>query len=156
MDRVNQWLNLLAAAGIIVGLVFVVVELRQNTLATISSSSEALTSQSLDFFALGIDNEVLASALHKQETEQELSSFEQSQIRRHQYFNFRIFENAYLQYQRGFYDKSEWERYRRIIAGRFTNDPYAAQMWEKTKGYWTDEFQTEVNAIQISLAENRE
>ncbi len=127
---------------------FVAVEIRQNTQATISASSVALTSQSLEFFALGIDSQVLAPALHKQEIGAALTPFEEHQIRRLQYFNFRLFENAYLQYHRGLYDESEWNRYRRIISHLLSDNYLAAQMWEDTESHWTVEFEKEVNSIR--------
>jgi hypothetical protein len=147
MVKFDQWLNTLASAGVIIGLIFVAVEIRQNTQATISASSEALTTQSLDFLALGIDSEVLAPAIHKLKSGQPLTDFEQDQLQRHQYFNFRIFENAYLQYRRGFYDDTEWSRYQRIIASNLIDNAAARAMWSDTAGYWTVEFEEEVNAI---------
>ncbi len=131
MNKLNQWLTLFANLGVMAGLMFLAIELNQNTQVTIAAASEEITNQSLNFFSLGIDNQVLARALHKQSVGEELDSFEQSQISRSQYFNFRVFENAYLQYRRGFYDQTEWTKYRRIIALKLTNDPFARRMWKR-------------------------
>ena len=147
-DRLNQWLGVIANLGVMGGLVFLAIELNQNTQATIAAASEELTNQSLEFFSLGMDNQVIARAAHKQRIGEELDDFERDQLRQHQYFNFRVFENAYLQYRRGFYDDSEWSRYRRIISGRLTNDLYAGQMWDDSVGQWTVEFEAEVNSIR--------
>ena len=151
MDRLNKWLSLFANLGVMAGLIFLAIELNQNTQATIAAASEEVTNQSLDFFSLGIDNQVLARALHKQSTGEDLDAFEQFQIWRHQYFNFRVFENAYLQYRRGYYDQTEWVRYRRIITGRLTHDLIARRMWKDSDGQWTVEFAAEVNAIWDSI-----
>jgi len=140
LDRLNQWLGVIANLGVMGGLVFLAIELNQNTQATIAAASEELTNQSLEFFSLGLDNQVIARAVHKQRIGEEPDDFERDQLRQHQYLNFRVFENAYLQYRRGFYDDSEWSRYRRIISGRLTNDPYAGQMWDDSVGQWTVEF----------------
>lgn len=154
MDKLNQWLKLLTNLGVIAGLIFLAVELNQNTQATIAAASNELTNQSLDFFSLGIDNQVLSRALHKQSAGKELDDFEQHQVWRHQYFNFRVFENAYLQYRRGFYDQTEWDKYKRIIRGRLANDPCAKQMWTESSGQWTSEFASEVTAIRDSIEED--
>lgn len=151
MDKLNQSLNLLASLGVIAGLIFLVIELRQNTQATIGSASEELTSQSLEYFSMGMDNQVISRAIYKQETGEELDGFEKSQLKKRQYFNFRVFENAYLQYRRGFYDDSEWNRYRRIILNRLSTDRFAAQMWKESEGDWTVEFAAEVDGIRDSI-----
>ena len=156
MDRLNKWLSLFANLGVVAGLVFLAVELSQNTKATIAAASDELTNQSLEFFSLGIDNQVLARALHKQSMGEDLDAFELNQIWRHQYVNFRVFENAYLQYRRGYYDQTEWDRYRRIIAGRLTKDLIARQMWEDSHGKWTVEFAAEVNAIRGSIEDAKQ
>jgi hypothetical protein len=151
MDRLNQWLNLLASLGVIAGLVFLAIEINQSTQVTIAAASQELTNQSLEYFSLGMDNQVISRAQHKQSVGEELDAFEQSQLWLHQYFNFRVFENAFLQYRRGFYDQSEWEKYRRIIYRRLSKDTFAKKMWEESDGDWTHEFAAEVNSIRDSI-----
>jgi hypothetical protein len=151
MERLNQWLNLLASLGVIAGLVFLAIEINQSTQVTIAAASQELTNQSLEYFSLGMDNQVISRAQHKQSVGEELDAFEQSQLWLHQYFNFRVFENAFLQYRRGFYDQSEWEKYRRIIYRRLSKDIFAKKMWEESDGDWTHEFAAEVNSIRDSI-----
>ena len=147
MKKLNQWLSLFANLGVLAGIVFLAIELKQNTRATIAIASTELTNQSLEYFSLGMDNQVISRAQHKQSVGEELDSFESRQLRQHQYLNFRVFENAYLQYLRGFYDEGEWDRYRRIIGHLLTDNSPAIQMWNDKAGQWTVEFEAEVNAI---------
>ena len=147
-DRLNRWLTLFANLGVVAGLVFLAVELNQNTKATIAAASEAITSQSLDYFALGMDNQVIARARYKHSAGEELSAFEKDQLWWHQYYNFRGFENVFLQYRRGYLEKSEWMRYERIIRFRLTTDPFAQQMWEERAFSWSKEFKEEGNRIR--------
>ena len=151
MDKLNQWLNLFASLGVMAGLVFLVIELNQNTQATIAAASAELTNQSLEYFSAGMDNQVISRALHKQRAGEPLDGLEQDQLRMHQYFNFRVFENAFHQYQRGFFDESEWQKYRRIIARLLHNNDLASQMWNESDGQWTDDFSTEVNGLRNRL-----
>jgi len=147
-DKANKWLSLVANLGVLAGLVFVAIELNQNTKATIVSASEQITNQSLDYFALGMDNQVIALARYKQSIGDELSGFEQDQLWWHQYYNFRGFENVYLQYLRGYVEQSEWDRYQRIIQFRLTTDEIAIKMWEDTQPRWTAEFTAEVERLR--------
>ena len=153
LDRLNRWLTLLANIGVVAGIIFLAIEINQNTQVTISDASEEITNQSLDYLARSIDSNILAQAVYKQSTGQQLTGLEYQQAWQHQYINFRGFENAYLQYLRGYFLESEWARYRRIIARRLSTDYVAAQLWQDTdaRGDWTAEFSAEVNGIKSTI-----
>ena len=129
-------------------LLFLAYEINQSTKATIATASQGLTDQSIFFFDAQLDHAVISHAVYKQRTGDELSAYELHQLDLLQHMNFRLFENAYLQYRRGFYEETEWKRYRRIIAGLMANNPSVIQMWERTKGGWTDEFAEEVESLR--------
>lgn len=147
-DRTNKWLTLTANIGVIVSLLFLAYEINQSTKATIAAASQGLTDQSVVYFDAQLDHEVISKAVYKQRQSNELSGYEVHQLDLLQRLNFRVFENAFLQYKRGFYEKREWERYRRIIAGHMADNPIAVQMWERTKGEWTEEFAAEVESLR--------
>ena len=146
--RTNNWISLAANVGVIVSILFLAYEINQSTRATIAAASQGLTDQSIFFFDAQLDHAVISQAVYKQRTGDELSAYELHQLDLLQHMNFRLFENAFLQYRRGFYEETEWERYRRIIAGLMANNPSANQMWERTKGGWTDEFVEEVESLR--------
>lgn len=147
-DRINNWLTLAANVGVVVSLLFLAYEINQSTKATIAAASQGLTDQSVMYFDAQLDREIIAQAVYKQRQGGELSGYELHQLGLLQRLNFRVFENAFLQYRRGLYEEREWERYRRIIAGHMDNNPVAIQMWEETKGGWTDEFEAEVESLR--------
>lgn len=146
----NQVKDLLEAVGflaIVASLILVAFELRQNTQATIASSSEGIANQSLDYFALGINSEIVAKARYKQSTDQPLSGLEQDQLWWHQYYNFRVFENVFLQFRRGYIERDEWGKYGRIIKFRLSEDEFARRMWAETEYAWTEDFRNEVSRL---------
>ena len=147
-DRANNWLTLTANIGVILSLLFLAYEINQSTKATIAAASQGLTDQSVAYFDAQLDHQVISQAVYKQHQGTELSGYELYQLGLLQRLNFRVFENAFLQYKRGFYEEREWERYRRIIAGHMAHNPVAIQMWEETKGRWTDEFAAEVESLR--------
>ena len=147
-DRTNKWLTLTANVGVIISLLFLAYEINQSTKATIAAASQGLTDQSLTFFEAQLDHDVVSQAAYKQRQGEELSGYELHQLDLLQRLNFRVFENAFPQYRRGFYEEREWERYRRIIADHMANNPIAVQMWERTKGGWTEEFAAEVESLR--------
>ena len=134
--------------AVVASLVFLAMEIGQNTDALASASSTALTDQSLEFFAVGLDNQVVARALYKQEAGEALDGFETAQLTRLEYMNFRIFENAFLQYRSGYYDQAEWDRYRRIITRALRDRPVVRVMWEQNRGEgFTPAFEREVDSL---------
>ena len=147
-DRINRWLSLTARVGVIISLLFLGYEINQSTKATMAAASQGLTDQSLNFFEAQLDHDVVSQAVYKQRQGDELSGYELHQLDLLQHINFRLFESAFLQYKRGFYEDREWERYRRIIAKQMANNPGTLQMWERTKGGWTDEFAAEVESLR--------
>ncbi len=110
MDSINKWLTLIANLGVVAGLIILAVEVNQNTRATVAAASGQIYDQSLDFFALGMDNDVISEARFKQSQGEELTPFETDQLWWHQYYNFRILEHVYLQYRRGFLEDRKWRR----------------------------------------------
>jgi len=149
-ENANTWLSLAANFGVIVSLLLLAYEINQSTQATIAAASQGLTDQSLSYFEAQLDSSIVALALHKQAQDEELTGYESHQLEILQHINFRLFENAFLQYKRGFYEEREWERYRRIIASNLANNPSAVRMWERTQGNggWTDEFAAEVESLR--------
>ena len=147
-DRTNKWLTLTANVGVILSLLFLAYEINQSTKATIAAASQGLTDQSIVYFDAQLDHETISQAIYKQRQGDELSGYELHQLDLLQRMNFRVFENAFLQYKRGLYEEREWDRYRRIIAGHMADNPTAIQMWERTQGGWTDEFAAEVESLR--------
>lgn len=148
MDRIKLWLRLVPDVALVAGIIFLAVEIRQNTEAVVAASSTALTDQSVQFFSAGLDNQVVARALYKQGVGKELDGLETAQLMRLQYLNFRVFENAFLQYRRGYYERTEWDRYSKIIARNLRNHPIAKAMWEQNRGEgFTPEFEREVDSL---------
>jgi hypothetical protein len=147
-DRTQGWLTLAANLGVIISILLLAYEINQSTNATIAAASEGLTEHSLVFMSARLDNEVVARATYKSRHGQELDEFEHDQLVLLQHLNFRLFESAYLQFGRGLYEKSEWERYKRIIAYLITEDQHAIEMWRENAGDWSADFTREVERIR--------
>lgn len=148
-DNMKDWLRIGADLTVVLGILLLAVQIRQNTRAVVAANSTAVTDQSLVFFAAGLDNQVVARAIQKYDDGEPLSSLERSQLARLQYLNFRGFEHAYLQYRSGYYPKAEWERYRRIMQRVLAEDSIARMEIERLRGWGlTSEFEEELDRLQ--------
>jgi hypothetical protein len=147
-NRLRDWLRTGADITVVVGILLVVIQIRQNTNAVIGANSTAVTDESLLFFQAGLDNQITARAIQKVADKEDLTTLERSQYARLQYLNFRGFENAFLQYKRGHYPQAEWERYRAIIKRILADDPIARDELDQLRGWgFTPEFERELESI---------
>jgi len=144
VDIVNRWLTLARNVGILVGIAVLIIEINQNTQAMSTASRDELVAHTLSFFEQGMDNQVIALAEYKRRSGTELDGFERSQLWLYQYYSTRIFENIYIQHQRGLFSDEEWAKYRRILKGIFGSNEIAVEMWNRTNGHWADDFHQEV------------
>jgi hypothetical protein len=144
IDTVNRWLTLAANVGVLVGIAVLILEVNQNTQAMNTASRDETVAHTLSFFEQAMDNQVIARAEFKRSSGMELDGFERAQLTRYQYYNVRIFENIYIQYQRGLFSDEEWVKYRNILRTILESHDVAFEMWNATKGHWADDFQQEV------------
>ena len=150
MERVNQWLTLLANVGVLIGVFVVAYELRQNTIAMEASSRQEFATQDLEYLATVLDPPVVAVALKKSELGEPLTDLELSQLVHRQHMNFRIFENAYYQFRKGTLEPQEWDRYEKIIAMLVCGEePWKARAaWKRFGPGFVPEFQDVVERIE--------
>ena len=151
MERrtIQDWASISEIAGavaIVVSLIYVGFELRENTRAVEAQTRQAFAAQDLAFFESALDRTVVARAMAKHQSGKKLSELEQSQLETRQNLNFRIFEHAYYQYQKGTLEQSEWDRYAQIIKMLCTHQP-AQSMWGKDKESYKSNFRQVVDEI---------
>ncbi len=132
--------EIFGAFAIVVSLMYVAYELRENNKILQVSSRQVLSEQDLRFYEAALDSSVVARALDKLGRGEQLSNLENSQLRRRQGLNFRIFEHAFYLYRNNALDSREWERYQRIIRSVICTNEIAQQMWA-SRGSWDPEFQ---------------
>jgi len=150
--ELSDWANVAeigAAAGVIVSLIFVGLELRSGTEATQAATREAINQKDLAFLSLQIDSSVLAIANTKRRTGEELSPLEEDQLLREQYVNFASFDFSYSEYRRGAQDQESWQRHENIVRIVIENHPHAKLMWELKQYEFTPEFQKLVNGFLL-------
>lgn len=146
----SDWANLAeigAAIGVIISLIFVGMELQNNTAATEAATREAINQKDIQYLSLRLDSSVLAQAHAKVESGDDLSELETSQMIHQELINFIAFENSYYQFRKGVLEENEWLRHRNIIRGQIREFPYSQVMWERHGHIFGPEFQALVNGF---------
>lgn len=100
IEKLNKTLTTLANFGVIIGLVFVVIELNQNTNIAEVNAYQSLISQVNEINQLRATDEELAALDMKAEMNEELSALEESQYQSYYRLAIRHADMAYLQYRK--------------------------------------------------------
>jgi len=107
-DTWNKWLTLAANIAVIAGIIFLAVELRQNSDMTRAQTRNQLAEQLTELFSLNMHDPDYANVLLRGNKGEELSDVEQYQYSRHRSAWFWYWSNVVYQYQMGLYDETEF------------------------------------------------
>lgn len=149
MEKVNQWLALVANVGVLVGIVFLIIELDQNTRAQKGSTIQAFVAST------GGNNGILASSedlmrIADQGDREGIGALDVVEQRRYGHLAVQVFsgwEALYLQTLIGTIDESFWASKRAGLADTFRNRG-VRDFWAANAKLWYDpRFREEVEAI---------
>lgn len=107
-EKLNRWLTFLANVGVIAGIVFLAVEIRQNSNAIRAQTRAQLAEEVTELFSVNMNDQAYADVLMRGNNVAELSAVEQYQYSRHRNAWINYWNNVAYQYQMGMYDESEF------------------------------------------------
>ena len=153
LARLNPLLEFFGGIAVLMGLVFVGLELRQNTEAVQAATLQSITEQSQEYLLLLASDEEINAIWRRGVAN--LSQLDEGEASR---FNFLYraqwirFQNAYLQWRRGTLDDNDWAFYEGIICrkGGDAGSPSArGATWPDHKSALTRDF---VEFVEICWA----
>jgi hypothetical protein len=150
-DKLNRSLALLANIGVIAGIVFLAVEIRQNTEMLRSQTRDSITEKQLALFgwmATSTENSRIRAQGNRSELDPD--SPEAAQYDWMIAGTLRLWENEWYQYQRGLFEPEEFEP-RINIWRAVVNNPGFKRHWEATQG---NAFSPGFSALITSLIED--
>jgi hypothetical protein len=133
--------ELIGAIAVVVTLIYLAIQIRQNTQAIRLDTGHDITEEYRDIFALMAENRELASLV-----ERAASDFESIQgTDKVQYYalnsNFvRALENAYIQWSEGALDHRHWSGMKRMLSD-YARIPAFREYWTNRKHWFSKEFQ---------------
>ena len=145
--ELDQTITVLANVGVILGIIFLAFELRQNNEISRAQTRSDISRQITDYLSGVAGNGELASIMRRAQAGEELTADEDWQ-----YFlifstNLRFWENIHYQYRQGLFDDSEFraerEGWRRVIQ---SNSVFARYWCPLTQGY-SIEFVSELESL---------
>ena len=128
------------AIGLIGSLIFVGIEINQNTAAVRGATQQEVSYQISEFYKIGIENERMAyityQAMNGKISKNDLNETDYQRFLFLSMLGFRRVENVYLQYKNGFLDKVAFER----IGMRFYRTNLVREIWEERREAFDPDF----------------
>ena len=125
--------------SVIGSLIFVGVEINQNTAAVRGATQQEISYQISEMYKIGIENDKITSIMDKAYngiTKKELSDTDFLQFWLFSMLGYRRVENIYLQYKNGFLTYDAFDR----IGMGFYQTPLQREIWEERKDDFDPEF----------------
>ena len=144
--------EIVGAMAVIATLIYLSVQLRQNTRTIKLSSTQAVTEELQAMFSLLSSDQSLAEIFAEAGKSDELSG---ANLVRYYSFNanlLRVYENAFLQKQENVVDNAHWIGMTRMMID-YSKMAAFSSYWKDRKHWLSDEFQQHMDAEIISAAQ---
>ena len=147
LDHLNKWLMLLANIGVIIGIVFLAIEVNQNTTVTQSSARQESLNAELWLLEQAMAHPEVATTNAGAQTFAfpDLSSEESLNVAIWHAALFRVRENLWFQYRNGVLDEQTWNSSRQVLISQLKNNPSKRQTWEFSSESFSPGFVSEIN-----------
>jgi len=139
--------ELITTFAVVVSLIYVGIQVKQNTCATRSIARQSVTGSNLEWFGVAIDSKTLATAILKDSNDTPLDEHEELALRFWHIMRWRTLENAYYQYRNGLLDAGEWNGYERVIRYMPKRDKLSVATWKKVSDVFSPAFNSEIQRI---------
>lgn len=144
-EKLNAWLTLGANIGVLVGIVFLAVEVRQNSQTTIAATRSEISSTILDL----LDHQrhpLVISALRKSQSGEGLTYEEIYLLDNQAHMGWRHAENVYYQYRNGLFDEDEFLADQAAVRASL-NEPYRLAHWRANRQWYSEKFRNYVDGL---------
>ncbi len=140
----GQTISLLANIGVIAGIVFLGIEIQQNTEMMRSQTRDSVTEKQLMMTSWVVGSPELAAAIPK--SLDELSPSERAMRNFHFAGMFRVWENSHYQYRQGVFEEEEFAPRRNTWRGVMENKDNQ-ERWSQFRESYSPEFRAEIDAM---------
>ena len=146
-DRLNRWLTLGANIGVLIGIAFVAIEIRQNTEMTRAQLTQSRAEVAIAISELGVNSDYLPDIIIKIRNGNDITEAEE--FRYHAYLRaiLRNLDNYLQQYNRGLLPDHIPGAVAATIRQNLVKNPRGRKYWETRKSRFTYEFVAFVEAV---------
>ena len=147
LDRINRWMMLAANIGVLIGILFLVFELRQNTIASrLDAASNFQDSFSeIEFFIA--QNPEFAELLESGRNGDEVTGADELRLTVFYGNVLRTWQNAHFQYISGSLNRELWNGSQSRLAVVLKEDHGLVEHWRKNRSQFSPAFNTMISSI---------
>ncbi|MDH3640989.1 MAG: hypothetical protein OES38_02780 [Gammaproteobacteria bacterium] len=153
MERMNQWMTLIANIGVLAGIVFVALEIQANTNAVRSATYQAFNDSSFSWADSQIENAAELAEIYKHSSREELTPEQRLIVDGVTFKAFTIMESNYLHHRAGAMDDDLFETKMRGSVGALLNIKLWMEGWKQRELRTTPEFWNYMEA-KIKVAQS--
>ncbi len=146
-DKVLRWATLAANLGAVVGLILLVLGLKQNETLMRAQTRNDLSVGIVDLFARVAENPQLASLRRRADAGEDLTPDEAYQYAIITRAFFRYWENVHYQYRQGLYDEEEFGRQREAWRSYAQSSPALIKFWCAERTQFSPEFVSDFDQL---------
>ena len=143
----RQWLTLAANVGALLGLLLVVLQLRQNRELMRAEIRHELAMGIVDLLSTPAANSQLASVLRRGAAGETLTPDEEFQFRLRSNALLRYWEDVHYQYRQGLYDETEFSRQKEAWAEAMAGSVGFVRYWCEVRSLYSPLFAAEPDAL---------
>ena len=155
LEKMNHWLTLLANIGVLVGMVFLVIEVRQNTIAT---EQETVSNFQNGFAAVELmiaSNPEFGDLLAKGRNGEKLTPAEFVRLQAFYRNVLRTWQTNISRYDSGGLSSETWEGTQALMSQTFLEDQGLLKHWHQNRNQFNSEFNNMVNTILNEQVPNK-
>jgi hypothetical protein len=149
LDTLGNLGDFLGGIGVLVTLIYLAIQIRQNTKSNRAASYQEATAALSDWSSnLARDSSSMRIFLLGNDDSEEIDEFEKAQYRLLIMSLFRHFENLHYQYLQGTMDDDTWAGWKRRIIGTLSGEG-TTNFWRTQKGVFSPKFQEFIDASNL-------
>jgi len=146
LDNLNKWLSLTANIGVIAGILFLGVEVQQNSQLMRSQTRDSMTTKQMDYYASVYNDSELSNIRFNYDATTNEPSTEGFRYGVSVFANLRMYENEWYQYQQGLFEEEEFLPRIETWKRTFSN-PSFRFVWEMFEVEMSPSFRNRVIAL---------
>ena len=135
----RKFFEIIGLLSVVGSLIFVGLEINQNTTAVRGATQQAVSSQVAEMYRIGAENERMANLISKafqDISKTDISESDYVSLWMYQMMGFRRIENIYLQYKNGLLTKDAFSR----IGMGIYRTKIVREIWDERKGDFEPDF----------------
>ena len=146
-ERFTRWLTLGANVGALIGLVLIVLQLRQNRILMQSQIRHDLATGIVELLNSPANNDQLASVIRRANLGEALTPDEEFQFELRSNALLRYWEDVHYQYRQGLYDQIEYLKQKAAWRATLAGSVGLVSYWCKVRTLYSPKYRSELDGL---------